>query len=115
MQRVESDAAGFAVDFDVAARAVHIEAWGFWPAPVCAAFGHGVIDACRKALGARRLEMEADRLKPLREEGENAWALVLSSLPASIEAFVVRTNSLTKLQLMRIARASRDKNVVQFL
>jgi hypothetical protein len=58
--------------------------------------------------------MEATRLKPLREEGETAWALLLSSLPAGVEAFMVKTNSLTRLQLLRIAKSARDKNLVQF-
>jgi hypothetical protein len=58
--------------------------------------------------------MDATRLKPLREEGERPWTLLLSSLPAGVDAFVVRTNSLTRLQLLRLAKLGRDKNLVQF-
>jgi hypothetical protein len=114
MERVGTDDSGFTVEVDVSARAVVIEAWGFWPIEVCSAFGKTVADVCRRAVGTRRLEMDATRLKPLREEGETAWASVLGTLPRGIEAFVVKTNSLTKLQLLRIARASGDRNLVQF-
>jgi hypothetical protein len=114
MDRIGTDESGFTVNVDIVARCVHIEAWGFWPVDVCSAFGRTVIDACRRSVGVRRLEMEATKLKPLREEGERAWALLLSSLPAGVDAFVVKTNSLTRLQLLRIAKASRDKSLVQF-
>jgi hypothetical protein len=114
MERVGTDDSGFTVAVDAPARTVLIEAWGFWSVEVCSAFGKTVVDACRKAVSVRRLEMEATKLKPLREEGETAWALVLATLPRGVEAFVVKTNSLTKLQLLRVARASRDRNLVQF-
>lgn len=67
-------------------------------------------------MGVRRVEMEMTRLKPLREEGEQAWATVLATLPSvRIEAIVVQTNSLTKLQLLRLARLSAPKSLVQFV
>jgi hypothetical protein len=114
MDRVGTDESGFKVSVDLVGRAVRIEAWGFWPVEVCSAFGRNVVDAFRSSIGMRRLEMEATRLKPLREEGESAWGFLLSSLPTSVDVFVVKTNSLTRLQLMRIAKAARDKNLVQF-
>jgi hypothetical protein len=114
MDRVGTDESGFTVSVDLVARGVRIEAWGFWPVEVCSAFGQNVVDAFRRSVGLRRLEMEATRLKPLREEGERAWEFLLSSLPTGVEVFVVKTNSLTRLQLMRIAKLARDKKLVQF-
>jgi hypothetical protein len=59
--------------------------------------------------------MEMTRLKPLREEAEDAWAMVLAVLPgAGVEAIDVKTNSLTKLQLLRVARQSPSRHIVHF-
>jgi hypothetical protein len=116
MERGGTDEAGFGVSFDAPARTVHVEAWGFWPAEVCKAFAGTLISTCRNSVGVRRVEMEMTRLKPLREEGEQAWATVLATLPSvRIEAIVVQTNSLTKLQLLRLARLSAPKSLVQFV
>jgi hypothetical protein len=114
--RVGTDESGYSVSVDAAARTIRVDAWGFWSVEVCSTFGKALIDACRRTAGLRRLEIETSRLKPLREEGENAWAMALGALPAvGIEAVLVKTNSLTKLQLLRIARHSASKDLVQFV
>lgn len=111
---VGTDESGYSVSVDVHARTIRVEAWGFWSVDVCGTFGKALIDACRCS-PVRRLEVDTTRLKPLREEGENAWAIVMGALPGiGIEAVVVKTNSLTKLQLLRIARHSASKDLVQF-
>ena len=116
IERGGTDEAGFGVSFDAPARTMRVEAWGFWSAEVCGVFGRSLIGASRKSVGVRRVELETTRLKPLREEGESAWALVLSALSGvGIEAIIVRTNGLTKLQLLRIARQSASKDLVQFV
>ena len=112
--RVGTEEAGYSVSVDVPARTMRVEAWGFWPIDVCSTFAKALIDPCRNS-GIRRLELETSRLKPLREEGENAWFLVMGALPGiGLDAIVVKTNSLTKLQLLRIARHSLSKDLVQF-
>jgi hypothetical protein len=116
MDRTGTDESGFGLDFDARAQTIRVEAWGFWPIDVCSAFGRALIGACRSSAGVRRVEMETTRLKPLREEGEAAWATVLAAMPgAGIEAIVVKCNSLTKLQLLRIASKSASKSLVQFV
>jgi hypothetical protein len=111
---VGTDEAGYSVSIDVPTRTMRVDAWGFWPVDVCSTFAKSLIDGCRNA-GVRRLELETSRLKPLREEGENAWLLVMGALPGiGLEAIAVRSNSLTKLQLLRIVRASPSKDLVQF-
>ncbi len=116
MQRAGTDESGFGLDFDARAQTVRVEAWGFWPIEVCSAFGKALVGACRNAAGVRRVEMETTRLKPLREEGEAAWATALAAMPGvGIEAIVVKCNSLTKLQLLRIASQSTAKSFVQFV
>jgi hypothetical protein len=109
-----TDESGYSVSVDAYARTIRVDAWGFWSVDVCNTFGKALLDACRSS-PVRRVEIETTRLKPLREEGENAWAMVMSALPGvGIEAIVVKTNSLTKLQLLRIARHSASKDLVQF-
>jgi hypothetical protein len=115
MDRGGTDESGFGVTFDAAARTVRVEAWGFWPIDVCSVFGKTLIGACRNPAGVRRVEMETTRLKPLREEGEAAWAMALAAMPVGIEAIVVKCNSLTKLQLLRIASQSASRKLVQFV
>jgi hypothetical protein len=111
-----TDESGYSVSFDAAARTIRLDAWGFWSLEVCSTFAKALLDTCRRSAGVRRLEIETTRLKPLREEGESAWAMALGALPsAGIEVIVVKTNSLTKLQLLRIARHSASKDLVQFV
>lgn len=115
MHRVGDTESGFTVAFDGATRTVRVEAWGFWHVGIAPIFRKMVVDACRSGPDAVRFDMEATRLKPLREEGEAAWLDVLTELPkAGIEAIVVTTNSLTKLQLLRVAKQSASKNIIQF-
>lgn len=115
MHQVGDIEAGFEVAFDVATRTVRVEAWGFWGIGLAPSFRDTVLDACGGGNSATRLHMEMMRLKPLREEGEEAWLDILTKVRnQGIEAIVVKTNSLTKLQLLRIARQSASKNIVQF-
>lgn len=116
MDRSGTDESGFGLAFDARTHTVRVEAWGFWPTEVCSVFGKALVGACQNAAGVRRVEMETTRLKPLREEGETAWAMALAAMPGvGIEAIVVKCNSLTKLQLLRIAGQSASKNLVQFV
>jgi hypothetical protein len=115
MHQAGDTEAGFEVAFDAATRTVRVDAWGFWRIGIAPSFRDTVLDACRGGNNATRLHMEMVRLKPLREEGEEAWLDILTKVPnEGIEAIVVTTNSLTKLQLLRIARQSASKNIVQF-
>jgi hypothetical protein len=115
MHRVGDTECGFTVTVDAATRTVRVEAWGFWRVGIAPMFGDALLDACRGGTKPRRVDMELTQLKPLREEGEDAWLKILTWLPnAGIEAIVVTTNSLTKLQLLRIAKKSASKTIVQF-
>jgi hypothetical protein len=108
---------GFAVAAaDVAIGTVHVEGWGFWSIGMAPKFRDAVLSACVGPTKATRVEMELMRLKPLREEGEEAWLQVLARLPGhGIRAIVVATNSLTKLQLLRLARLSASKDMIEFV
>jgi len=106
---------GFTVSYDAATHVVGVDAWGFWGVGIAPKFRDAVLDACRIDAQVRRLEMRMTQLKPLREEGEQAWLQILARLPTTgIEVVVVMTNSLTKLQLLRIAKQSASKDIVQF-
>lgn len=104
MQRVGDDSCGFSVDFPAVNDAV-VSAWGFWSAEVASAFAVAVIDACRGRAGGAVLTLAMAELKPMRDEGQQSFSVLLGALP-SLGIFKVRiatTNALTKLQLVRLA------------
>lgn len=111
-----SDADGFSVVFDEAARSLRVRAWGFWTPDVASSFAPAVIDACRSARRAADVVVDAADLKPQREEGQLALTTVFGALPGLgiTRASIVTGNPLTKLQLMRITGASASKSIVQF-
>jgi hypothetical protein len=81
MRKAGDNEAGFEVAFDAATRTVRVDAWGFWGVGVAPRFRDTVLDACRGRNSATRLYMEMMRLKPLREEGEEAWLDILTKAP----------------------------------
>jgi hypothetical protein len=59
--------------------------------------------------------IEADRLKPQREEGEAAFRTVIGALlRLGVARVVVTTNALTKLQILRIAKEQKARSLIEF-
>ena len=117
MPRVGDDESGFSVDVDAPVGGVQVTAWGFWGVDVARRFVPTVSGACRAAAGHARLSMDMTRLKPLRDEGQDAVGNLFSALSElGIRQVSVSTSShLTKLQLMRIAKGRAPKTAVEFV
>jgi hypothetical protein len=114
MQRVGDETSGFSVDVDMAANAVRVKAWGFWSADIAAEFRIVVPDACRNRPRGTSIAFDMTALKPMRDEGQQAFGSVLAALPRlGITDTTVSTSSqLTKLQLLRLA--GEHKSPVRF-
>lgn len=63
-----TDADGFRITFEEPARLLRVRAYGFWSPEVAATFAASVIEACRPPRRAKELVVDADDLKPQREE-----------------------------------------------
>ncbi len=116
LQRYGDEEAGFSIAVDEAGSAVRMEGWGFWNAGLATEFGRVSVDACRSARKPWHLFLELGRLRPLREEGQQAFARLVSALPmlGATRAVVVAKSALTRMQLMRIARESIARDLVEF-
>ncbi len=116
MERFGDETSGFSVVFDQDTLTVRVEGWGFWSADVASKFGPAVRSACTNRPRGTALKMDLTRLKPMRDEGQDSFGLIVGSLAAlGIERAAVATGSpLTRLQLLRIAgeRAALDRTQV---
>lgn len=117
MQKIGSDDAGFSLELKGGENLIEIVGWGFWGEDIATSFGYMVIEVCRYAPRGVHLSMDMNRLKPLRDEGQKAFAQVIANLGAFRigEVSVTTSSHLTKLQLMRIARESGPKDRVRFV
>ncbi len=110
--RVGDDRAGFTVQIMPHA-IVEVKAWGFWDRETAAAFGPRVIDACRThPKGALRMDLRD--MKPMRDEGQASFALLLRSLGQTSLSLTVGSH-LVKLQLLRIAEEAKAMPRVEFI
>ena len=116
MQRVGTNEAGFSVEFDQKTRTLHVVTWSFWSIQTAQAFSQTVIDACRGAGPPLCLVIDAVELKPLRDEGQAAFATLMQALPelGVTKVQVIVDSHLTKMQLLRLVRLHAVHNLVQF-
>jgi hypothetical protein len=117
MQRIGDGEAGFSVDFDPSTAALRVDAWGFWGAEVASAFGETVLEATRKAGSVQRCVFNMTRLKPMREEGQLAWSMLVAELSrlGVAETTVATASHLTKMQLLRLAKQSSGRMSLQWI
>jgi hypothetical protein len=117
MERVGDEQAGFSFSSDPSRDTFEVRAWGFWNVDVAAAFGTNVLAALRTRARWKRLVLDMSDLKPMREEGQRAFATLLRSLPSAGVAgtSVVTTSHLTKLQLARIAMESAKGTDIEWV
>jgi hypothetical protein len=94
---------------------VRVVGWGFWGPDVAQAFDKSVLSGCRLA-GASRLVLDMTDLKPMRDEGQRAFASTLTMLKmvGVTQAVLITSSPLTKLQLLRIVKDSGAKDLVLF-
>jgi hypothetical protein len=90
--------------------------WGFWSVPVALAFASAVVDACKVQPKGLTLAIDMTRLKPMREEGQKSFALLMRSLKdvGVARTSVVTANPLTKLQLVRLTSESAPGATIEW-
>ncbi|NUP06741.1 MAG: hypothetical protein HOW73_11865 [Polyangiaceae bacterium] len=112
-----TEAAGFSLDLDAASHSLRVRVWGFWKRDVTDIFAQTVLDACRPTARITHLVMDANDLKPQREEGQAAFATLLEGVRKHgiDRVSIVTRNALTRLQLTRIAHDSTANDVVRFV
>jgi hypothetical protein len=116
MDRFGSDQAGFTVEYEADTRTVCVEAWGFWDASVASSFGSVVRDACRGRPRGTTLKLDMSRLKPMRDEGQKSFAVLMGCVGGlGIQETRIQTSSeLTKLQLLRIVAENGAREHTRF-
>ena len=116
MKRVGDTAAGFSVVFDPGAGAVRVRGWGFWSAAISSSFATSVSEVCNANPRGSALTIDMSELKPLREEGQQAFGTLMRLLRGlGVGKTTITTASqLTKLQLLRLVADQGMKDSVQF-
>ena len=107
MQRIGDDTTGFTVEV-ASPGSIRVAAWGFWSIDVALAFANAVSDAVRGQPRGATLRIDMSRLKPMREQGQQAFGALMRALRelGVTQTQVVTANPLTKLQLVRLASES---------
>jgi hypothetical protein len=116
MKRIGDAAAGFSVVFDPNAGAVQVRGWGFWSATISSSFAASVAEICNASPRGSALAIDMTELKPLRDEGQEAFGTLMRLLRGLGvgKTTVATTSQLTKLQLLRLVAEHGMKNSVQF-
>ena len=110
MHRGGDDREGFSVELDPQTNVVRVAAWGFWGPAVAAAFSSEVLSVCAGARVRFGLLVDCSGLNPQRAEGQEAWGrLMLEAGPRMGRATAAVPNAVTRLQLVRIAKANNGQ------
>jgi hypothetical protein len=100
---------GFSITHDETMRTLHVTGWGFWSVDVASQFGPLIVTECTTH-ACQSIVFDLGRLAPMREEGQQGWSKLMSSLAGRIDEITVGTRSkLTKLQLLRLSKAASGK------
>jgi len=85
---------------------VLVRAWGFWSAQLALRFAPAVSAVLGGSPKGAALVLDVAQLRPLREEGQDAFGALLShALAQGAAEVVIRSPSaLTKLQMTRLAK-----------
>jgi len=116
MITIGDQSAGFSAGFDPKAGKVHVRGWGFWTRDIADAFDATVSQVCRSSPRGSPVLIDMSDLKPLREEGQQAFgALVRRLRSLGVGRTAIATSSqLTKLQLLRLVTEHGMKDSVCF-
>jgi hypothetical protein len=113
MAMVGDDKAGYDVELD--GRTVRVQGWGFWREDVASGFDEAIAGFCQAKAHGGIVEIDFDRLKPMRQEGQNAFLRLLEALPGlGVTRIRIKAGSdLTRLQLVRLVGSAQLGDVVQ--
>jgi len=115
MPSVTDDDGGFSATPADVTGVLRVRAWGFWSAEIAAVFAETVLDAYRRGRRPTEVVLEADALKPQREDAQSAIAAMIDAVgKLGLPRLVITTSSpLTRLQLARISREGVRKGFVE--
>jgi hypothetical protein len=107
---------GFSADYDTSSQTVCVRAWGFWGADIASSFVRSVAAECSAATRPIRLLVDVTRLLPQRNEGQAAFGDLMTSVTMHGDASVgvVFSNTITKMQLLRLAKERGVRNWAYF-
>jgi hypothetical protein len=116
MQSFGDSESGFSVEHDASARIVCVRAWGFWRREVAASFAQAVVAECSALLQPVALLIEVTHLLPQRDEGQAAFGELMQSARALglAAVAVVVSSTITKMQLLRIAKEGGARDWTYF-
>lgn len=108
---------GFSVEVDAGNGFVRVRCWGFWGLALCREFSAAVVRGCTASHRQAHLLIDVADLKPMREEGQAAFAAaMIGARRCGVAGISLLTGSqLTKLQLLRIVRESSVRDTVRFV
>jgi len=118
MARVGDDKAGFSIrDDEPTPQRIEVIGWGFWSIEVAAAFASTVMGRIRERPRGQEVLLDMSELKPMREQGQDAFANVIRALPGLgvIKTQVITTSPLTRLQLMRVATQAGVGSAIEWI
>jgi hypothetical protein len=111
MHRHGDDREGFSVELDPRTNVVRVAAWGFWGPEVAAAFSDQVLLVCADARTRFAMFVDCAGLSPQRSEGQDAWGRLMLEVDARVgRASAVVPNAVTRLQLVRLAKANNGRS-----
>jgi hypothetical protein len=108
-----TDDEGYALELEEKAPVLQAKIWGFWSPATAGPFVQEVIDICNTSPRPTKIVIDAVGLKPQREVGQQAFAMLMGALGrlgiTRVEA--TTDSSLTRLQLLRIAQENGARKV----
>jgi hypothetical protein len=104
------------VEDDAPAHVVRVRAWGFWRLEITTSFSQAIVSECRAASPPVGLLIDATRLLPQRNEGQAAFSeLMTASRTLGLTAVaIVVSSSITRMQLLRIAKETGARDWAYF-
>jgi hypothetical protein len=116
MKKAGDATAGFSAVFDAELGLVRVCGWGFWTPTVSSSFASAVTEVCKASPRGASLLLDMTQLKPLREEGQQAFGALLGLLRGLGigKTTIATTSHLTRLQLIRLVAEHGVKSSIQF-
>jgi hypothetical protein len=106
MTREGDEVMGFSIA--VEAGEIRIRGWGFWSLELCEQFAAALQREIGGLVKLGVLRVDVTELKPMRSEGQAAWAkaLVLMVSKGIVKAALTEPQPLTKLQFVRLCKGA---------
>jgi hypothetical protein len=106
MTREGDEVMGFSIA--VEAGEIRIRGWGFWSLELCEQFAAALQREIGGLVKLAALRVDVAEMKPMRSEGQEAWAkaLILMASKGIAKAALTEPQPLTKLQFVRLCKGA---------